>query len=73
MSILPAIGNTPLIELTNLNSKKPDVKILGKFAGANPGGSVKDHAAYWIIIRKKKSCIHLHFLSHAFRYVSPYL
>ncbi len=41
MSILSAIGNTPLIELTNLNSKKPSVRLFGKFEGANPGGSVK--------------------------------
>jgi len=55
MSILSAIGNTPLIELTNLNSKKPDVKIFGKFEGANPGGSVKDRPAYWMIKKAEES------------------
>ena len=49
MSILSAIGNTPLIELNSLNSKKPKVRIFGKFEGANPGGSVKDRPAYWMI------------------------
>jgi cysteine synthase B len=49
MSILSAIGNTPLIELSNLNSKKPDVRILGKLESANPGGSIKDRTAYWMI------------------------
>jgi cysteine synthase B len=46
MSILSAIGNTPLVEINKLNSKKPKVRILGKYEGANPGGSVKDRPAY---------------------------
>ena len=49
MSILSAIGNTPLIELSNLNNKKPDVRIFGKLESANPGGSIKDRTAYWMI------------------------
>jgi cysteine synthase B len=49
MSILSAIGNTPLIELNSLNNKKPKVRIFGKFEGANPGGSIKDRPAYWMI------------------------
>lgn len=48
MSILSAIGNTPLIELTNLN-KNPKIKIFGKLEGNNPGGSVKDRPAYYMI------------------------
>jgi cysteine synthase B len=55
MSILSAIGNTPLIELTNLNSKKPDVKIFGKYEGSNPGGSVKDRTALWMIKKAEES------------------
>jgi len=55
MSILSAIGNTPLIELTNLNNKKPDVKLFGKLEGSNPGGSVKDRAAYWMIKKAEES------------------
>jgi cysteine synthase B len=49
MSILSAIGNTPLVELNKLNSKRPKVRILGKLEGTNPGGSVKDRPAYWMI------------------------
>jgi len=55
MSILSAIGNTPLVELTNLNSKKPNVRIFGKLEGTNPGGSVKDRPAYWMIKKAEES------------------
>jgi len=55
MSILSAIGNTPLIELNNLNNKRPKVKILGKLEGSNPGGSVKDRPAYWMIKKAEES------------------
>ncbi len=49
MSIISAIGNTPLVELTNLHSG-PN-RILAKFEGANPGGSVKDRPALYMIRR----------------------
>lgn len=49
MSVLHAIGNTPLVELANLNGKRPRVRILGKLEGNNPGGSVKDRAACYMI------------------------
>ena len=55
MSILSAIGNTPLVELTNLNSRKPNVRIFGKLEGTNPGGSVKDRPAYWMIKKAEES------------------
>jgi len=55
MSILSAIGNTPLVELNNLNNKKPQVRILGKLEGVNPGGSVKDRPAYWMIKKAEES------------------
>ena len=55
MSILSAIGNTPLVELTNLNRKKPKVRILGKLEGTNPGGSIKDRPAYWMIKKAEES------------------
>lgn len=42
--ILDLVGNTPLVELKNLNTN-PDVKVYGKLEGHNPGGSVKDRAA----------------------------
>jgi len=55
MSILSAIGNTPIIELVNLNTKKPKVRIFGKIEGNNPGGSVKDRAAYYMIKKAEES------------------
>jgi cysteine synthase B len=55
MSILSAIGNTPLVELTSLNNKKPDVRIFGKLEGSNPGGSIKDRPAYWMIKKAEES------------------
>ncbi len=42
------IGNTPLFEVRNIYSK-PGVKLYGKLEGNNPGGSVKDRAAYGMI------------------------
>jgi cysteine synthase B len=55
MSILSAIGNTPLVELSALNSKKAQVRILGKLEGTNPGGSVKDRPAYWMVKKAEES------------------
>ncbi|TLF43984.1 cysteine synthase CysM [Maribacter aurantiacus] len=47
-SILDLIGNTPLVESKVLNTN-PNVKLLFKMEGHNPGGSVKDRAAYNMI------------------------
>jgi len=55
MSILSAIGNTPLVELTNLNAKRPNVRVFGKLEGSNPGGSVKDRPAYYMVKEAEKS------------------
>jgi cysteine synthase len=44
-----AIGNTPLIRLRRL-SDETGCNILGKAEFMNPGGSVKDRAAKWIIL-----------------------
>ena len=55
MSILSAIGNTPLVELNGLNNKKPKVRIFGKLEGTNPGGSIKDRPAYWMIKKAEES------------------
>lgn len=55
MSILSVIGNTPLVELTNLNNKKPEVRIFGKLEGCNPGGSVKDRPALYMIQKMEES------------------
>jgi S-sulfo-L-cysteine synthase (O-acetyl-L-serine-dependent) len=48
MKLAELIGNTPLVELQCIPNKK-NVKILGKLEGDNPGGSVKDRAAYGMI------------------------
>ena len=42
--IIDLIGNTPLVEITRLNTN-PNVKIYAKLEANNPGGSVKDRAA----------------------------
>src|SRR4030043_297824 len=55
MSILSAIGNTPLVELTKLNSERPKVRILGKLEGTTPGCSIKDRPAYWMIKKAEQS------------------
>jgi cysteine synthase B len=43
-TILDTVGNTPMVELQNLNAN-PKVKIFAKLEGNNPGGSVKDRPA----------------------------
>ncbi len=53
MNILSAIGNTPLVELMNLNGK-PDVKVFCKLEGCNPGGSVKDRPALYMITKAEE-------------------
>ena len=47
-SFLQYIGNTPLIEATQLIKNK-NITLLLKLEGNNPGGSVKDRAAYNMI------------------------
>ncbi len=50
MGILSAIGNTPLVEIERMwNSDATGVRILAKLEGSNPGGSVKDRPAYYMI------------------------
>ena len=49
-----AIGNTPLIELRNLNGN-PKVSILGKLEGTNLSGSVKDRPALHMIMKAEDS------------------
>lgn len=45
-----AIGNTPMVQLSRLWDK-PGVRILVKLEGNNPGGSIKDRPA-WYMIKK---------------------
>jgi cysteine synthase B len=48
MTLEQLIGNTPLVELQHIPTKK-GVRVLGKLEGNNPGGSVKDRAALGMI------------------------
>lgn len=48
MKLIDLIGNTRLVELQHIPVKQ-SVKIFGKLEGDNPGGSVKDRAAYGMI------------------------
>ena len=48
MNILESIGNTPIVSLEKLNPN-PRVKVFAKLEGSNPGGSVKDRIAYYMI------------------------
>jgi len=54
-SIAAAIGNTPLIELTRLGHVCSDVRILGKLEATNPGGSIKDRPAHYMIKTAEQS------------------
>ncbi len=47
-TILDTIGNTPLIPIRRLNPHK-NVVILAKMESFNPGGSIKDRIALWMI------------------------
>jgi len=47
-SLLDFVGNTPLVEIKTLVTN-PKVKLYAKMEGHNPGGSVKDRAAYSMI------------------------
>lgn len=47
MSVLDAIGNTPLVQINRLwDPDATGVRVLAKLEGSNPGGSVKDRPAY---------------------------
>ena len=47
-SVTDLIGNTPMVDISAL-SPNPRVKIYSKLEGQNPGGSVKDRAAKYMI------------------------
>lgn len=48
MGILDLIGNTPMVRIDSPNGSN-GVRLLGKLEGNNPGGSVKDRIAYYMI------------------------
>ncbi len=53
MSILDCIGNTPLARLDRINSN-PKVRLYAKLEGNNPGGSVKDRIALYMVQAAEK-------------------
>jgi cysteine synthase B len=55
-SIESSIGNTPLIRLRNVTRDLPaGVEVLVKAEHLNPGGSVKDRPALWMILEGERS------------------
>ncbi|MGB4511586.1 MAG: cysteine synthase A, partial [Thermacetogeniaceae bacterium] len=52
-NILESIGHTPLVKIRRLNPN-PRVTIAAKLEGTNPGGSVKDRIALYMITRAEK-------------------
>ena len=54
-SSLERIGNTPLLRLERIARDLPNVQLLGKAEWYNPGGSVKDRAAFNIVKEGRRS------------------
>ncbi|PKN69752.1 MAG: cysteine--tRNA ligase [Deltaproteobacteria bacterium HGW-Deltaproteobacteria-12] len=52
-SIIDCIGNTPLVEICRINPNKK-VRIMAKIESANPGGSIKDRTALFMIEQAEK-------------------
>ena len=53
-SILQTIGNTPLVTISRLNPNSR-VTLAVKLESANPGGSIKDRIAFYMIDRAEKT------------------
>ena len=53
-NLLETIGNTPLITINRLNPN-PRVTLAVKLEGANPGGSIKDRIAYYMVSNAEKT------------------
>ena len=53
-NVLELIGNTPMVEVRRLNPN-PNVQIYIKLEKCNPGGSVKDRIAKYMIEEAEKS------------------
>lgn len=47
-AMVGAVGNTPLVDISRLVDN-PEVRLLAKLEGSNPGGSVKDRPALYMI------------------------
>jgi len=53
-TVLDAIGNTPLVEIRRMNPN-PRVRLLAKLEYLNPGGSIKDRPALYMIEAAERS------------------
>ena len=53
-SLTERIGNTPLLRLESVTRDLPGVTLLGKAEWCNPGGSVKDRAAFNIVAQAQR-------------------
>ncbi len=50
MGVIEAIGNTPLVEIGRVwDPGASGVRVLAKLEGANPGSSIKDRPAYYML------------------------
>lgn len=55
-SLLETIGHTPLVKISRLNpNPNPKVTIAVKLEGTNPGGSIKDRVALYMITTAEKN------------------
>jgi cysteine synthase B len=55
VSILDAVGNTPLLALEKIGADLPGVRLLAKAEFYNPSGSVKDRAARAMLLSGRKN------------------
>ncbi|MFH0809589.1 MAG: cysteine--tRNA ligase [Pseudomonadota bacterium] len=51
--LLRLVGRTPLVEVTRLNPNRR-VRVLAKLESSNPGGSIKDRPALYMILRAEE-------------------
>jgi cysteine synthase B len=54
-ALLTRIGNTPLLRLNRVGGEFPNVEFYAKAEWFNPGGSVKDRPALWMIREGERS------------------
>ncbi len=54
-TVIGRIGNTPILRFDRLTANLPGVTLLGKAEWYNPGGSVKDRAAFNIVSEGRRS------------------
>ena len=54
-NVTELVGNTPLLELPKISAEVQRVRIFGKAEWYNPGGSVKDRPALWMIREGERS------------------